>query len=561
MNIKKLTTFIFALCITGTAFAAPQAPSIGDAIRQAEPPKDIPVQEQPLPKVEKQERPVMKSTGGKTVHVNSFSIAGNTAISTEELNAVANAPENVGRDMTFGDIQAVAAKLTEYYKERGYFVAKAYIPKQEMTDGKVELVILEGKYGELNIQNNSLVNDGRIRKMADKAADDEIILSGTLEHQMLLVNKTPGAHLKKLNIRPGVELGTSDFDFQVDAAPRVYGYLIGDNYGLRYTGEYRAMAGVGINSPLGLGDRLFLNGLMSDNGGLTNGRAAYLLPLNASGLTAELSYSHTEYELSEEYDYLDATGRSDNTSVEFKYPLHLSRNAELYTTVLFSYKDMEDEMEEFDTLVDKDTISVYADVSYKRSYTLFGLPSSTKVKGGLKVGRLDFDDSDSERADKAGADTAGTYSKLNVSVEQKTNFSRKFSLSASLQIQQALGNKNLDGSEDISLGGVYGVKVYPSGEESAENGYIMNAELFYRLPKVKEVTSMLSIFADHAYAKPQYDFSDENGRSLSDVGIGGYVYYKTFFMKAYYAHAVGGAKVESEPDYNNKLLVQAGMTF
>jgi hypothetical protein len=61
--------------------------------------------------------------------------------------------------------------------------------------------------------------------------------------------------------------------------------------------------------------------------------------------------------------------------------------------------------------------------------------------------------------------------------------------------------------------------------------------------------------------KPQDDFSDEGGRSLSDVGAGFYAYYKTFFMKSYFAYAVGGAKVESEPEYNSRLLVQAGMTF
>lgn len=562
MNIHKITFIILIFCFASISFAATQAPNIGDAIKQAEPPRDLPVSEEnKAPVIERQEKPVMKDLSTATIFVKAFEIAGNKALTREELTAIANQPENINRDMTFGDIQNVAMKLTKYYRDKGYFVAKAYIPKQSITDGIVELMILEGEYGEVNVKNTSYVNDSRVNKILSKASEKKTIKSDKLEKQMLIINKTPGANLKKINISPGQKLGTSAFDFEIVPTKRVYGYLIGDNYGLRYTGEYRAMAGVGINSPFGMGDRLFFNGLISDNGGLANGRTAYLIPITSSGLTAELSYSHTRYELSEEYDYLDAKGRSDNISLELKYPLILSKTTEAYTSLIFSYKDMEDEMETFDTLIDKDTMSVKAEASYKKKYRLFGFNYSTKVKAGVKVGRLDFDEAEAEEADEAGADTAGTYSKLTASVENKIYFTKKLSLNTNLELQQALGNKNLDGSEDISLGGVYGVKVYPSGEESAENGYILNAELIYRLPEMGKLITMVSVFGDHAYAKPQYDFADEDGRSLSDVGIGGYAYYKTFFAKVYYAHGIGAAKIESEPEYNNKFLLQAGMTF
>ena len=38
-------------------------------------------------------------------------------------------------------------------------------------------------------------------------------------------------------------------------------------------------------------------------------------------------------------------------------------------------------------------------------------------------------------------------------------------------------NKNLDSSEQLSLGGITGVRAYPSGEASGDQGYKLTTEL------------------------------------------------------------------------------------
>jgi hemolysin activation/secretion protein len=560
MNINKLLTALLIVSFAAVSYAAP-VPNIGDALKQVEPPQDIPKQQRPLPELKENLRPQMKMTDQRTMLVKGFTVSGNTAISTEVLTTIANKPENINRELTLAEINAVAETLTKYYRDNGYFVAKAYVPKQEIIDGIIEIVILEGEYGSVNVDNKSLVSSKRINGIIGKMTDGKIIKAEDVERQMILVNKTPGANLNKINIKPGDEFGTSSFDISVIATPRVYGYVIGDNYGLRYTGPNRAMAGVGINSPFGMGDRLFISGITSTTGGLKNGRAAYKLPLTSSGLTGEISYSKTAYSLEEEYDSLDATGDSDTIEMEFSYPLILSKFESAYATLAFTSRQMKDEIELFDSVDEKDTLSAKAGISYKKVYPLFGFRYTTELKAAYTVGTLDFDNSEAEDIDEQGADTQGTYHKLTGTAKQKIEFTPRWSLTASLQAQHVLNDKNLDGSEDLSIGGAYGVRVFPSSEQSAENGYILNAELFYRLPDVNKLVTMVSVFGDTAYVKPQDDFSDEGGRSLSDVGAGFYAYYKTFFMKSYFAYAVGGAKVESEPEYNSRLLVQAGMTF
>ena len=59
-----------------------------------------------------------------------------------------------------------------------------------------------------------------------------------------------------------------------------------------------------------------------------------------------------------------------------------------------------------------------------------------------------------------------------------------------------MGNKNLDGSEDLTLGGPNAVKLYPYSEQSAENGYIASFELFSKLPNIASYNHKIGLFYD-----------------------------------------------------------------
>lgn len=124
-----------------------------------------------------------------------------------------------------------------------------------------------------------------------------------------------------------------------------------------------------------------------------------------------------------------------------------------------------------------------------------------------------------------------------------------------------MGNKNLDGSEDFSLGGAYGVRALPGSEHSAENGYLLGAELFYTLPSVEGINHKASVFADTGYATMENKISESDGRQLSDMGLGYQAVYKEFFVKAQIARVMGGEKVESESEHSTKLLLQLGWIY
>jgi hemolysin activation/secretion protein len=144
-----------------------------------------------------------------------------------------------------------------------------------------------------------------------------------------------------------------------------------------------------------------------------------------------------------------------------------------------------------------------------------------------------------------------------------TDLTSDISLDLNLRMQHVLNNKNLNGSEDLSLGGIYGIKLYPDTELSAENGYIFGLEAKHKLPKINGVSNTLGVFYDagRAFMSDASNNVTFEARVLQDVGIGLYTSYDNLFSRIQVAWKVGGKDVTSEPDRNSRILFQAGYVF
>ncbi|WP_072682779.1 ShlB/FhaC/HecB family hemolysin secretion/activation protein [Arcobacter sp. LA11] len=557
--MKTQLTKVITLSVLSASFLlGANVPNIGDVEKQIQTPK-IKKEKPTLPEISTQKYKAPMIDSGKTIYIKGFSFSGNTHIKSEVLQNLAKEYEN--KELTFTQISELTSKITKLYREKGYFVARAYIPKQSIKERILEIAIIEGNYGELQLENNSLVKDSVVQGILDYAKRDNIVSTRTLEQSMLIINDTPGVQVTKADVMPGSKVGTSDFSISTKAAPKYDGYVLLDNAGSRYTGEHRLMAGVNFNSPFEIGDKISLSGLISQGTDLKNGRIAYSAPLMSNGLSGEVAYSQTNYSLVEEYENLDAKGNSKTLEATLKYPIIRTRVENLYTTLNIAHKDLKDEINANDDTTKKDTKSLTVGLEYDKAYSIGKFSSNSDIKFSFTHGHLSFDDSAKKEADKAGADTNGTYSKINLELSHNMLFTPKISLESSLQMQYALGNKNLDGSEDFSLGGAYGVKLYPSGEISAENGYLFNIELKHTLPNINELTHNVGVFYDRGRVFMADNTVGFESKSLQDIGLGYYASYKDFFGQMQVAWNFNSDDIESEPNENSKILFQAGWVF
>ncbi|MFA7571773.1 MAG: ShlB/FhaC/HecB family hemolysin secretion/activation protein [Sulfurimonadaceae bacterium] len=556
----KKTNLIAVSLITSISLHAASVPNIGDALKQVKPPK-IEREKKEIPQIKTQEEQVPKELqDGKKIEVKKFLITGAVHLSNEVLKSIVEPYEN--QNLSFNQMLEITSLITKAYREKGYFVARAYIPPQNILtqNGSLKINIIEGNYGKFILENNSLVNDEIVQSNLDDIKEKNIVSSQTLERVMLIINDTPGVTVSKAEVRPGKELGTSDFIIGTDATKPYNGYIIGDNYGSQYTGKHRIMAGVDINSPFKIGDKITAFAMTSEKTGLLSGKVGYEFPLHANGTRAEISYSKTTYELGSTYKNLDAVGSSDSIAAKVSYPIIRTRLENLNSYAQISYNKMKDEIQSANSMVKKDTYVAVAGLDYTKDELLFSKNSQTRAGLSLSAGRLSFEDVADKQNDKAGANTQGQFSKLNLELGKDIELLPTLKWENSFQAQYAFGNKNLDGSQDLSLGGINGVKFYPDGEQSAENGYIFNTELLYTLPSFQALNSTVSVFYDIGRVSMSDNFSNEEFRTLQDFGVGYYGSFKDFFLNAHLAYNIAH-DVESQDDYGNRVMIQGGWVF
>ena len=548
---------VFGLSILSSVALLGATPIInsGNIEKQIQAPRDIPTLKKDDIKIEGIENGSLKSSdSSKTVFIKDFTFAGNSAISNEELKQSLKA--YAGKELSFNQIQEVLAVVTKVYRDKGYFVARAYLGKQDLVknDNTLFISIIEGKYGKIKLNNNSLVNDNSLQAILNNAKSNGIINVKDIERALLLINDINGVEVSNSVVEAGKEVGSSNLNIDTTSTKRVDGYIVADNYGSRYTGYNRVQGLININSPFNIGDKISISGLVSNGADLKNGKIAYELPLNSYGLKSDFAYTRTNYNLVEEYKSLDAKGNSSIYEAGLSYPLIRSTNENLYLKGKYYHKDMNDFMSG-DKYEDKSINSFVTTLEYDKNYSIGTLPARVFANLNLTTGHLSSKNSNPNN---------GNYNKVDTYISNDIYFNEIFSLNTNLTAQKVLGNKNLDGSEDLTLGGPNAVKLYPYSEQSAENGYIASFELFSKLPNIASYNHKIGLFYDmgNVYQEKNLDTTFQR-KTLQDIGLGYYSSFDDFFLRTQIAWGLNSKPISSEytNHKNSKFLIQAGWVF
>lgn len=458
-----------------------------------------------------------------------------------------------GRTVSLGELQAGANRITRLYREHGYPLARAYIPAQEIDGGVVQIAVLEGRYGQVEVNNTSRVGGAALAPLDTLKAGDAV-RSAPLERSLLLLSDTPGVEVKS-TLKPGTSVGATDLLVDVQPGPLVSGAVDLDTYGNRFTGEYRMGGTLNLNSPLGLGDQLSLRAMGSDEDQHYY-RLAYQLPVGPWATQVGVAYSDMDYELAKDFDDLKAHGNARIASVYAIQPLLRSRDFSLYAQLQFDDKRLKDDIDLFDSKSDKRSRVVIATVNGNSRDNLLG-GGVNSFALAWSEGSLTIDGQLNQLIDNLTAKTQGSFSKLNPSLVRLQRLTDRFSLYTQVQGQWA--NGNLDSSEKLSLGGAYGVRAYPQGEASGDQGWLANIELRYALTDAWQ----LSTFLDHGEVRLNKDTwsNGDNHRSLSAAGLGARWAAHGWQVNTVAAWKVGNDAPQSDVDRSPRVWAQVVRYF
>lgn len=549
----NITKKMIALCIAAmfsNAFAGGVTPDAGSIKRDnvpatAPPPKP----DANLPQAAEQSAVSQDTT---PIDVKKIRVTGATVFTNESLQALV--AEYATGTQTLGQLQVAAAKITAYYRKNGYFLARAYLPKQSLEDGVVTISVLEGNLGELKVENTSRLSDSKLNAYLGKINTGKPLQKKQVDRALLLLSDTPGVGGLDSRVEAGANVGETNLVVTAKESALFSGRVESDNYGSLYSGRYRIGGNIDANSPFGFGERLSARLMVSDED-LIFGRLGAQVPIGADGLTLSGGYGRTQYSLGDSFDPLDARGNSDTIDASLRYPFIRSQNFNVYGSVGAEFRKLQDEIRSTNTKTDKNAKVGNAAINADWRDSLGGGGAN---QAGLTFtqGKLDIETASAAAIDAVSAKTEGSYNKWNWNLSRQQAITQK--LSASVQARGQHTSDNLDSAEKFTLGGSSGVRAYPTGEGSGDIGWLASAEVRYAfMPQIAA-----SVFYDAGGIEVNADkfLTTDNTRDIQAMALGLSGFYKAFDWRATAAWRTTGDSV-SEPDKTPRFWFQAGWRF
>ncbi|MNX13515.1 Heme/hemopexin transporter protein HuxB precursor [compost metagenome] len=510
--------WVFAACAMSYACAgaAQLIPNAGDALRGIEGPRPAlepsapPVLTRPPAQTDAPRSPAGDEAGA-TVIVSRYDFEQNTVFDETTLRALLD--DTLHTPQSFQALQAAAARITAFYHERGYVLARAYLPPQEIENGRVRIRVAEGRYDQIVINNTSRVRDAVLARPLAPLRRDTPLQAGPLERSLLLLSDLPGVEVSG-TLRPAGTQGATDLVVDVAPGPMISGSVEADNHGGLYTGEHRLGGSLDLSNPLALGDQASIR-LLGTDGRQRYYRAAYQLPVTPWSTRLGVAHSQMRYRLGKEFDELDAHGRANSDSIFISQPLLRSRNLSVYGQVQYERQRLRDDIDLFELSSEKRLDSWTASLSANGQDRLLG--------GGLSsgsisysTGRLRILDEDERYVDRRTARTAGRSHRINLDAARLQRLSDRFQLYSQASAQWAGGN--LDSSQKFSLGGAYSVRAYPLGAASGDQGWMLGTELRYLPAPAWQLSTFVEGGAVQFNKRPW--MAGRNRQTLGGAGVG-----------------------------------------
>ena len=488
MTLRNRFVVVLGLpLIAASAWSAP--PDAGSLLREELKRDQAPRPAMP-PKPEARDTAKPAAQAGPQVTVAAFRIVGLTAV--PEAEAQAYLATYVGQTLTLDGLHAAAAKFEQWLRSRGLFVARAYVPPQDIKSGVVEIRVLEGRVEGIDIKRapQTRLPEETLRATLSGALPPGAALEQErMERGLLLLNDLPATSARAV-LAPGKGVGTSRVVVEAAQGPVAAGSVELDNTGNRFTGDWRLGGALAINDAYGWGDQWSVRAAASQ--GSTFMRAGYTLPLGSNGWKAGLALIDSRYKLCCEtaVTALDANGRASAASAFVSYPLIRTRLANLAASANWASRSFVNRSAGA-TTSDKQSGTLTLAVNGDRS-DMSGLGAYTTFGAQWVSGRLELDGWAADKAqDALTAQTQGSFDKWTAQATHLVRVSPNAAIFAGFAGQWA--GKNLDSSEKFVLGGPQGVRAYPTGEASGDEGWLLNLEWRQEIDRDWRV----SIFADH----------------------------------------------------------------
>lgn len=454
---------------------------------------------------------------GVTVKVKRVEVLGSTVFSPAELEA-AVAPF-IGKDATFEELLAIRTAITKLYTDKGYTTSGAFLPPQDVTDGVVEVQVVEGAIEKIEIQGLSRLRTNYVRSRIGLTTKPPVNL-GRLEEALQLLQLDSQISTVQAELSAGTAPGLSVLTLNVKEAQPFTAALSVENRNSPSVGSIQGTAAISHNNVLGFGDRFSAEYGRSE--GVNTYNFGYAIPLNPRDGTLSVSYDHSSSRIIEKpFSDFDINSDSYTFSLGFRQPIIRTPTTEF-------------------------ALALSLDSRQSETFLLDELPFSFSPgpeNGKSKVTALrftqDWINRSANRVLAARSQFSFGVDALDATVNDIGIDGRFTSWLGQFQVVQALGGGAIliartgaqltpDGLlpiEQFSIGGIDTVRGYRQNERVADNGIVGSIEVRYpiiRSPNRIGIIQLASFFDIGTVWNNQADVSREisSPSTLASVGLG-----------------------------------------
>ena len=276
-----------------------------------------PIQGQILPRVVLPESGTLGSmAAGRSIYVHDYRIEGSTIFDAEELAKVSAPYRN--REVSFADIEELRTTITEAYIYRGYVNSGALIPDQDVTDGIVEIRIVEGKLVQVDVNSDGRLSMSAARYRLQRKASPLNVFA--IEEQLQLLLQDPRVKKLEAKLTPGEHPGDGRLSVNIEEADPWLVSATESNEQSPAVGETALRLTIEHLNVFGFNDAISFSSTVNE--GLRNGDLVYTVPINSYGTTLALRGYISESEIVEApFDTLNIESEATTFGLKISHPL------------------------------------------------------------------------------------------------------------------------------------------------------------------------------------------------------------------------------------------------
>ena len=332
-----------------------------------------------------------KTTAKKAIdelefEIYAIEVVGNTALDPEILKAQFD--PYIGIKTSLFDLNQGIEELNEKYRKLGYFLTKAVIPSQKITNGTLKIQIIEGYVQQIVVDGGNAEIQNQVLEVLNPIVNIKPLDLGTVERKILILNSFPGITINS-TLRQGAELGSSEMVVNINQIADSYSISTNNNASYQ-TGPWFTSVNATLNRVLNRNNQLTLSGTIA--GDLQKYKVLsmkYSEPMGTSGLTGSLSYTKSASNPQGSLETLHIESSSDIFSTKMSYPIMKSR----YNSITIdgglnftrSLTTIEGALYSFDKEMNYESNLTFINTNFLNGFSLMNLGFIKGISGGNSI--------------------------------------------------------------------------------------------------------------------------------------------------------------------------------